>query len=924
MNDINKTKEQLLNELEELRQRIAKLEISENKCKLAEEALKESEKNYKFLIKFNKEILKNIPIGIIRLDSEMRIQYENPELERIIGLPKDIASSRAIGTDIRKLPGILNIGLKVILDELQKGNNIFVDFPFTSIYGKKTYLRAIGCPIHEKGQNVGSLLLLEDISERKQAEKILKESEEKYKTLTENINVGIYRNSVGPKGKFIEANPAIIKIFGYESKDEFLSTNVSDLYQNSDNRKKFNEKILRFGFVKNEEEQLRKKDGTLFLASISAVAVKDENGEVKYYDGIIEDITKRKKVEEALRESEERYRTMIENANDMIWTLDTQGNFTFINQQAEMISGQKIEDVIGKPYQPVIHPDDIEMVNSIFLKTLSGNPQHYIVRIFKPTSEILFFSVNTAPIYEKGKIVGTVSFGRDITERKRAEDALEYRFKFERLITALSTNFINLSTYEIDEGINNTLQIIGKFAKVDRSYVFLFFDNAKKMNNTHEWCAEGIEPQIENNQDLLVSDFPWCDKKIKRFETIHIPSVANLPPEAIEKEFFQSQKIQSLIIVPMVYGRSLYGFIGFDSVRKKKEWTEDTIAMLRIVTEIFMNALERKRTERAFQESEKQYRTLVEAIQEGMCVVDKNENIIFANPSFSNIFGYSHDEIIKMNLRDFVSSEGEFKKILQETEKKKKGITSQYDLILKRKDGELRNIKVSTTPWLNDKGEFQGTIGMLMDITERMRSEKELKLSFKKLQRTLEGTVNALASTVDKRDPYTAGHQKRVTKLACVIAREMGLSKEQIDCIRIAGILHDIGKVHIAAEILNKPIKLSDIEMVLVRTHVQVGYDILKTVEFSLPVAQIVLQHHERLDGSGYPKGLKEKDILLESKILAVSDVVEAMSSHRPYRPAHGTDMALEEISKNKGILYDSKVVDTCCEVFNKKGFTFE
>ena len=183
--------------------------------------------------------------------------------------------------------------------------------------------------------------------------------------------------------------------------------------------------------------------------------------------------------------------------------------------------------------------------------------------------------------------------------RKRADEALQHRIEFERLITSLSTSFINLPTDQIDDGINVGLQQIGKFARADRSYVFLFYDNLTKMENTHEWCSEGVEPQIQNSRGFLVKDFPWCDKKIKRFETIHVPRVADLPPEAVEKEIFQSQQIQSLIVVPMVHCESLHGFVGFDSVHTETVWSQDIIMLLRIVGEIFANALERKRTEEA-------------------------------------------------------------------------------------------------------------------------------------------------------------------------------------------------------------------------------------------------------------------------------------------------------------------------------------
>jgi putative nucleotidyltransferase with HDIG domain len=185
-------------------------------------------------------------------------------------------------------------------------------------------------------------------------------------------------------------------------------------------------------------------------------------------------------------------------------------------------------------------------------------------------------------------------------------------------------------------------------------------------------------------------------------------------------------------------------------------------------------------------------------------------------------------------------------------------------------------------------------------------------------------TVNTLASTVEMRDPYTAGHQRRVTILACAMAEEMGLTEEQFDGLRMAGLVHDIGKFSVPVEILNKPGRISETEFSIIKHHSQAGYNILKEIEFPWPVAQIVLQHHERLNGSGYPQGLKNGGIMLEAKILAVADVVEAMASHRPYRPALGINAALEEITKNQGILYEPEIVDVCKRLFTEKGFAFE
>ena len=186
-----------------------------------------------------------------------------------------------------------------------------------------------------------------------------------------------------------------------------------------------------------------------------------------------------------------------------------------------------------------------------------------------------------------------------------------------------------------------------------------------------------------------------------------------------------------------------------------------------------------------------------------------------------------------------------------------------------------------------------------------------------------EDTIQAMASTIEMRDPYTAGHQRRVTKLAVTIAAKMGLSEDQISGLRLAGLVHDIGKTRVPIEILTNHIQLSAAELSIIKTHSLAGYDILKTIDFPQPVAKIVHQHHERLDGSGYPDGLSGDDIRLEAKILAVADVVEAMSSHRPYRPAIGLDKALLEISEQKGVLYDSKAVEACLEICREENFKF-
>jgi PAS domain S-box-containing protein/putative nucleotidyltransferase with HDIG domain len=331
----------------------------------------------------------------------------------------------------------------------------------------------------------------------------------------------------------------------------------------------------------------------------------------------------------------------------------------------------------------------------------------------------------------------------------------------------------------------------------------------------------------------------------------------------------------------------------------------------------------RKQAEEALHHSEEKYRTILENIEDGYYEVDLEGNFTFFNDSLCRIHGYLREELMGMNYWRHVDEEN-LAKVFQtfrsvyETGEPARG----FDWQIIGKDGSKRHIEASVSLRKNSSGQPIGFQGISRDITERRQAEEERKQSFERMRKALRNTVQAISLIVEMKDPYTSGHQRRVSDLASAIAREMGLSSDRQDFIRTAAITHDIGKIAIPTEILSKPTKLIDLEFNLIKTHSQSGYDILKDIEFTWPVADVVLQHHERMDGSGYPQGLKGDDISLEARILVVADVVEAIASHRPYRPALGIDLALEEISRNKGILYDADIVDSCLKLFREKGYT--
>jgi len=315
------------------------------------------------------------------------------------------------------------------------------------------------------------------------------------------------------------------------------------------------------------------------------------------------------------------------------------------------------------------------------------------------------------------------------------------------------------------------------------------------------------------------------------------------------------------------------------------------------------------------------YMNILNEIDDGYWETDLKGNLTFCNEAMKQITGFSLEELIGSNYRimcDDKTAElifNHFNSVYNSESPRK---TMIYDIT--RKDKTERAVEISVSLIRSSSGTPTGFRGILRDVTERYRA-MDLEESFNMMRKALGQTVHALSLVLEVRDPYTAGHHRRVSDLARSIAAQMNFNTHRIDGIRIAGSIHDIGKISIPSEILSKPGSLTDIEYKLVKMHPQMGYDILKNIDFPWPVAMAVYQHHERINGSGYPLGIKGKEIIMEARILAVADVVEAMASLRPYRRAIGIDRALEEIKKNRDILYDADVADSCVNLFLEKGY---
>ena len=330
---------------------------------------------------------------------------------------------------------------------------------------------------------------------------------------------------------------------------------------------------------------------------------------------------------------------------------------------------------------------------------------------------------------------------------------------------------------------------------------------------------------------------------------------------------------------------------------------------------------ERRQAEKALRNAEENWRDSFNSLEDVMLVIDKDYNVENINDNGLKLLGKSKEEVIGKKCYKMIhrtDAPGEFCPLKRSLETKVVESVDRYEELFGR------HFSIKSSPIFDEKGGIIRFVDLMIDITDRKQAEKQLQDTLNTLRRAVGTTIQVMVSAVEARDPYTAGHQLRVADLARAIATEMGLSKDRIEGIRMAGSIHDIGKLSMPAEILSKPGNLSNLEFLLIEEHPLKGYEILKNIESPWPLAQIVYQHHERMDGSGYPRSLKGDEILMEARILAVADVVEAMASHRPYRCALGINIALEEIENNRVTLYDADVADTCLRLFREKGFRFK
>ena len=575
---------------------------------------------------------------------------------------------------------------------------------------------------------------------------------------------------------------------------------------------------------------------------------------------------------EALRESETRYRSLFENMLNgfaycrMLYDdCDRPADFVYLEVNDAFTRLTGLKDVVGRRVSqaiPGIREANPELFEAYGRVSSSGIPETFEIEV-KPLRQWFFVSV-----YSPGKGYFVAVFDV-ITERRRAEALL--RDSEERLRTIFEGALDGILVADADSG---------RFLTGNPAI-------CRMLGYTPEEVVRLSVADIHPRPDLprVIAEF----EKQKRGES---NLAGNTPVMRKDGTVFYAD-IKSAHI--RLGGKD--GLLG-----------------------IFRDTTEQRQSERALRAAEQQFRGLVEQSIAGTYII-QDGTLAYVNPRFAEILGYaSADELIG---RDplVVVAEKDRATVRENIRRRLDGEVSSlsYSFSGVRKDGSA--IEVGVHGALATYGNRPGIIGLMQDISEKKRAEEQIQRYIVQLEGAFMRTVEVATTLSEMRDPYTAGHERRVAEIAVAIGAELGLDARRQEGLRVAGYLHDIGKITVPSEILAKPGKLSAIEYQLIQQHAQAGFDVLKDVDFPWPVAEVALQHHERLDGSGYPNRLKGDAILLEARILAVADTVEAMASHRPYRPGLGIDMALAEIERGRCRAYDAAVADACLKLFREKGY---
>lgn len=717
---------------------------------------------------------------------------------------------------------------------------------------------------------------------QKRTEEKLQQEEQRFRALAEqSLDMIVLVNKMY---EITYVNPAAEKFVGLKGK-EIIGSKIFD-YLHHDDIDHITSLFKTFfrdtkASVPQVEIRIRHIDGTWH--HVEAMGTNLVQGNI--VEAVIvnlRDVTDRKRAEQALKEAELRFRTIFDSASDGILIAQPDGK-KFLS------ANHKICKILGYPREEItrlgvadIHPEEsVPYVYEQFSKLMKGEiPVAENIPLLKKDKTISYADIGGSLMTfdNEDYLVGIF---RDITDRRKAEDELKKSEAKYRLLADHTKDHVWLMDFDL-------------------KVTYLSPSSEKLLGYT-------LEEIQALSLDKLIA--PSSMSTAMKFYSEELSRALVSSPEyvltrTLELEFICKD------------GHTVWVECMFSLIRDESGKPVSILGESRSITE-------RRQMEDELRASESNFRHSLDDSPLGVRISSMEGETIYANKAILDIYGYDNIEELKnTSLKDRYTPESYDEWLQRKATRKQGGFgPPEYKISIIRKDGAKRHLSVIRKEiFWNGKKQYQV---IYQDVTLRVQAEEKLKRTLENLRESVKTTIQVLSLASEAKDPYTAGHHKRVSHLARAIAREQGLSREIIEGIRMAGSIHDIGKLSVPAEILTKPARLTELEFSLIKEHPRAGYDMLKNVESPWPLADIVYQHHERMNGTGYPRQLKGDEILMAARVMAVADVVEAMSSHRPYRPSLGIEAALEEIEQNRGILYDADVVNACLRLFREKGYQF-
>ena len=769
---------------------------------------------------------------------------------------------------------------------------------------------------------------------------------------------------LGPEGDVQYVSPSLrraLGVFADGAEDEPLAaihTLAADQF--AERFQALLEELTRPPFLSEFEMAMTTGDGERIVQWRFESLLAD-GGAVDGMLGVGRDVTERRRAEDERTQSELRLRTLVEATNQLMWTTGPGGLVDRPMEGWSEFTGQDAAEVLGDGWTDAIHPDDRDRVLETWRAALAARAVYACeYRLLRRDGEYCWIEARGVPLPCEGAAPQYFGVGHDITKRKEAEEATRRRVELESIVAAVSTRLASATLDTVDLAVDFALGETGRCLGAGRVSLYLLAPDAMHLERVRLWRrGTGLLEDGDGSQD--VERLGWLRERVAGGLPVVVHAVDDLSPEAeAEREVLVQMGVEAVLAVPVLQEPTLVGLLCYEIEAgagdgADRRWDQDDVSLVRLISDQLASIL-------VWRADELNLRSVADSFlafgPDGatnlahVCraagtvtgadvvlytrrrghelVTEAGWNVPEGLPRGTPAEGSLDADVMARCGDDHVHVEHD----LQDT------IYARTSPIIDRIGahtyagfpvivggrviGTLSCLFTADVALRDSQLELLRVLGRAAAVEEdRRRALEDRVLGLAQLEQAMERTVGTLSGAMSSRDPYTAGHEKRVSQLAVAIGKDLGLDSDDLRLLRLAATVHDLGKITVPAEILSKPTRLSEAEFAIIKGHSEAGRELLEPAGLPEAVTDAVLQHHERLDGSGYPGRLKDQEIGQFARIIAVADVVEAMSSHRPYRPAIGVEPALEEVHQGRGVRYDERAADACLRLFRDEGFAF-